>query len=111
MEIKFKKINNNLVVYPIGEIDHHTAEKLRLAIDSRFEKLSAKNIIVDFKGVSFMDSSGIGMIIGRYKYAYSQGGKIVVAGVSDTMRKIFTLSGLGRIIKIYTTVEDAINNI
>ena len=111
MKIRLKKINNNLVVYPTGEIDHHTAEELRLVIDSKFENLCAKNIIVDFNEVSFMDSSGIGMIIGRYKHANNHGGKVVVSGVSDAMRKIFTLSGLGRIISIYTTVDEAINNI
>ncbi len=111
MEIRFKKINNNLVVYPIGEIDHHTAEELRREIDLQCKKTQAKNIIVDFNHVNFMDSSGIGMIIGRYKYTHMNGGKTVVAGVSSSLKKIFTLSGLGRIITIYPTVEEALKNV
>ncbi|MEA5084639.1 MAG: anti-sigma factor antagonist [Lachnospiraceae bacterium] len=111
MDIKFKKIRNCLVVYPTGEIDHHSSEVLKKEIDRQCESTLSKNIIVDFGMVNFMDSSGIGMIIGRYKYTHLKGGKTVVTGVSDNLRKIFTLSGLGRIIKIYPTVEDAVENI
>jgi anti-anti-sigma factor len=111
MDIKFKKVKNCLIVYPTGEIDHHTSEVLKKEIDRHCESTMSKNIIVDFGNVNFMDSSGIGMIIGRYKYTHGKGGKTVVTGVSDNLRKIFTLSGLGRIIKIYPTVEDAVENI
>lgn len=111
MEIQFKKIDDNLVVYPIGEIDHHTAVELRTSIDKHYENSYAKNIIIDFKDIGFMDSSGIGMIIGRYKNTSKKGGTVVVANVNDSLSKIFTLSGLGKIIKIYAAVDDALNNI
>ena len=111
MEIQFKKFDDNLVVYPIGEIDHHSSEELRTLIDKHFENSYAKNIIIDFQNISFMDSSGIGMIIGRYKNASKSGGTVVVVNVKESLKKIFTLSGLGKIIKIYPTVQDAINNI
>lgn len=111
MNLRFEKVKNCLVVYPEGEIDHHTAEELRQEVDKQFKMSMAKNIIFDFKKITFMDSSGIGMIIGRYKCAHSMGGKLAVTGVSDDLKKIFTLSGLGRIINLFPSVKDAVENI
>ncbi|MGL4789791.1 MAG: anti-sigma factor antagonist, partial [Anaerotignaceae bacterium] len=74
MEIKIKNIKNSLVVCPLGEIDHHSAEELKREIEKCCQSYRCKNIIIDFKGVTFMDSAGIGMIIGRYKYTHALGG-------------------------------------
>jgi len=93
------------------EIDHHSAERLRIQIDAAFEKSSCRHIIFDFSQVGFMDSSGIGMIIGRYKNAEKRGGRMAIAGMSDEMGRLFTISGLAKIIARADTVDEAMQKV
>ena len=97
-----------LLAMPKGELDHLQAERLRVQIDTAFDRSPCKNILLDMEDVSFMDSSGIGMIIGRYKNAEKRGGKLVLANMCDSVERLFELSGLAKIIKRATTVENAI---
>ena len=97
-----------LVARPDCEIDHHSAERLRGQIDAAFEKSSCRHIVLDFSRVSFMDSSGIGMIIGRYKNAEKRGGRLALSGMSDEMSRLYQISGLAKIISRTATVEDAL---
>ena len=77
-----------------GEIDHHIAPKLRAEIDSKCESCRPSRLILDFGGVGFTDSSGIGLVMGRYRMISLLGGKLEVINVPDDLRKIFVLSGL-----------------
>ena len=97
-----------LVARPDCEIDYHSAERLRVQVDAAFDKSSCRNIIFDLSGVSFMDSSGIGMIIGRYKNAEKRGGRLALAGMSDEMGRLFQISGLAKIITRTATVDEAL---
>ena len=94
-----------------GELDHHAAETLRFEIDRAVMRENAKNIILDFKSVTFMDSSGIGMIIGRYKNVQKQGGRLFVADINANLQRIFELSGLKKIIPLFDTVETALKEV
>jgi stage II sporulation protein AA (anti-sigma F factor antagonist) len=67
MQLAFKTINKTLIASITGEIDHHTSEDVRERIDRYIDNNSVKNIIFDLTNVMFMDSAGIGVIIGRYK--------------------------------------------
>lgn len=78
-----------------GEIDHHIAPRLRAQIDAKCEQLRPARLILDFGAVSFMDSSGIGLIMGRYRCISLIGGRLEVVNIPPTLKKIFTLSGLG----------------
>lgn len=91
-----------------GELDHLQAERLRAQIDASFDKSTCKHILLDMAKVSFMDSSGIGMIIGRYKNAEKRGGQLALANMSDAIGRLFELSGLAKIILRTKTVEDAL---
>ncbi len=108
MNLKTYKKENNLIVVIKGEIDHHTAESVREKIDDDYFKYRCKNIVFDFKKVSLMDSSGIGMVIGRYKKVKFSGGKVIVAEANETVKKIFEMSGLNKIIDFYKDLETAI---
>lgn len=77
-----------------GEIDHHIAPRIRSQIDSCCESRRPARLILDYGGVSFMDSSGIGLVMGRYRSISLLGGTLEVINVPDHLRKIFTLSGL-----------------
>ena len=67
-------------------------------------------IIFDFEYVNFMDSSGIGVIIGRYKKIASHGGRVSVINMNSRLKKLFNLSGMNKIISMYDNFEDAINS-
>lgn len=92
-----------------SELDHHIAQDVREDIDQILLKRHINYIIFDFKYVKFMDSSGIGVIIGRYKKIVNHGGKVAVINMNDRVKKVFNLSGMSKIIDIYDTFEDAIN--
>lgn len=111
MKIECKKINRTLLVKLYGEIDHHYTEDIRDKIDREFNKQGCNNIILDFEDVGFMDSSGIGMIIGRYKIAQEKGGKTCAFGLKDNAKRIFDMSGLNKLIACFQTKEEAINSI
>lgn len=77
-----------------GEIDHHRAPAIRQKIDGQTESLRPKELHLDFSGVSFMDSSGIGLIMGRYRNVSLIGGKLKVINVPKGLSKIISLSGI-----------------
>ncbi len=67
MYLKFDKKADKLIVTMAGELDHHSAEEVRNVIDDRLDRENLNKLILDFSKVNFMDSSGIGVVIGRYK--------------------------------------------
>ena len=83
-----------------GEIDHHTALPIRLHIDEKIELCRPKSLILDFSKVTFMDSSGIGLVMGRYKILNELGGDLEVTGLSSNSYKVMKLAGLDRIATI-----------
>ena len=90
-----------------GELDHHHAANIRDKLDSVYERSGCRHIIFDFTEVSFMDSSGIGMLMGRYKNAEKRGGKVAVANMNNQLTRLFALSGLQKIVGQYATVNAA----
>ncbi|MGM9551990.1 MAG: anti-sigma factor antagonist [Clostridia bacterium] len=107
MKVSFKNIGNNLIIKAIGEIDDETAQDLRRKIDVEYDESKAKNMVFDLSEVGFMDSSGIGMIIGRYKRVQALGGQVRIFGADRTVKRIIELSGLGQIVKMYTDEKSA----
>ena len=111
MYLEFENIKDILIVYMKGELDHHSAEEVRNIIDDRLDRESITKLIMDFSEVAFMDSSGIGVVIGRYKKLYSKKGSICITNVRDTVKRVFELSGMFKIINIYDNVENAIESL
>lgn len=93
-----EKNAGNLIVYLSGEIDHCCAEKLRNEIEEKLQDQSIVKLILDFSRVSFMDSSGIGMLIGRYRTMAERGGRVFARGMQPTVKRLFHMAGLHRII-------------
>ena len=98
MRLKMETIQKTLVVKPEGEIDHHAAEQMRAEIDREINLRGIQNLIFDFDKVTFMDSSGIGVIIGRYKQIQSRGGKTLIIRVKPQVDRILEISGINKII-------------
>ena len=101
MEIIFTVTESTLVAELLGELDHHAAEGTREKIDKAMDNYKVSGLIMDFKKVSFMDSSGIGLIMGRCRIMNEIGGVVKIKDASEQIRKIFRLSGIDRITKEY----------
>jgi stage II sporulation protein AA (anti-sigma F factor antagonist) len=101
-------INGTILTISLsGELDHHSTAEMRDKVDRAFERSGCRHLIFDLTGVEFMDSSGIGLIIGRYKNADIRGGKVAVAGMNEQLGRIYSISGLERIAKRYASVSEA----
>lgn len=96
----FNEGDSTLVVELGGEIDHHSAVAVRTEIDSEINSLAPKKTVLDLSEIDFMDSSGLGLIMGRYKLMQKLGGELTVRNPSRRIVDIFELAGLGRIVKI-----------
>ncbi len=86
--------NGTVTAFLSGDIDHHTAAVMRETIDQTVESSLPQKLIIDFKDVTFMDSSGIGLVMGRYKLMRSINGEIEVRNVSSHIKKVMKLAGL-----------------
>lgn len=80
-----------------GEIDHHSAGDLREQIDNAISGITPTRVILDFKGVTFMDSSGIGLVMGRYKQLEGTGAVLELRGLSSPIKRVMRLAGLDKI--------------
>lgn len=111
MYIDLKNQGSLLIVELSGELDHHSAQEVRSKIDDRLDRFNIKKLIFDFSEVSFMDSSGIGVIIGRYKKLSVRSGAVAIANVPDSIKRIFELSGIFKVVKVFSSIDEAIKNI
>lgn len=100
MEEMYTVKDNCLFVMMPKEMDHHKADAIRMKIDEYLLDHRAQNVIFDFENTRFMDSSGIGLIVGRYKKVSCFGGKIVAMHVNARIQKILLMSGLKDMIEI-----------
>ena len=99
MELNAQKRGPRLTVHLSGELDHHNAEQARIMLDTLLKDLSVRELVLDLSAVTFMDSAGLGVVLGRYKTVSLRGGKVSVRGMSASIDRIFRMSG------IYTLVE------
>lgn len=95
MSAKIEYMKNEIRVRLDGEIDHHSASIIRLSIDDAIIHKRPKTLILDFGAVSFMDSSGIGLIMGRYRLLQGWNGRLIISHLSAAVRKLILLAGLG----------------
>ena len=102
MESKFYDKDKLLVFKIKEEIDDCSVQKIRRRADYEIERYMPRKVIFDFDSVTFMDSAGIGLIIGRYKFANMIGAKLELSNLTQSVRRIFDMSG---ILKLIPTVE------
>ena len=98
--LESRRTGDRLCVHLSGEIDHCVAASLRGEIESLLRDPTVKSLWRDFSDVTFMDSSGVGMIIGRYKTMKARGGSVHACGLHPPVDRLFHLAGLHRIIAI-----------
>lgn len=95
MNVQITHSKGEIIAYLSGEIDHHTAREMRQAIDANIEKYHPPVLKLDFSAVNFMDSSGIGLIMGRFRLMQLVGGMLLVTNVPAHLKRIVELSGVG----------------
>lgn len=105
MNINYIKKDKQLIVEITEDIDHHIAEKIRRKVDDEITRYMPRKTIFDFGRVTFMDSAGIGMIIGRYKMMKLIGGSLEIVNASTTTKKILEMSGINKIIPMENKME------
>ena len=98
--LEFQTEEGILRVMLQGEIDHHSAGQLREQIDCRLEELLPKRLILDFTGVTFMDSSGIAVALRGWQRMRELGGAVTLRHVAPQPRKVFEAAGIGRMMTI-----------
>ena len=106
MIIDFDKVEKHLTFKITEDVDKHTVDKIRRKMDNEIERYIPRKVVFDFSNISFMDSAGIGMVLGRYKLAKMLDGNLEIVNVNKSMKKIFDMSGVSRIINI---VEEEAN--
>jgi len=110
LRLSMEVFNNYLIVHLDGELDHHSSEEVRNKIDSKYYDENLLNLVLDLRKVNFMDSSGIGLVMGRYKNCKEQGGNVSIVNTKNNIDKILEMSGLTKIIRIYPSIEEALEN-
>jgi stage II sporulation protein AA (anti-sigma F factor antagonist) len=94
-----------------GELDHHTAEELRQLASKAIEEDDIRHIVLNLERLTFMDSSGLGVILGRYKQIKQLHGEMVVCAISPAIERLFDMSGLFKIIRLEQTEQFALQRL
>ncbi len=99
MELNAQKRGARLSVQLSGELDHHSAEQTRIMLDTLLKDVTIQELVLDLSGMSFMDSAGLGVVLGRFRKLSMRGGKLVVKGMNASIDRIFRMSGLYAIVE------------
>ncbi len=100
MSVKIMEEENRIIAVLSGEIDHHNAKGIRTEIDFVLREKQPLELVLDFSEVGFMDSSGIGLVMGRYKLMQELNGKVIVKNPPNHIKKVMRLSGIDRLASI-----------
>lgn len=109
LNIQMAVKKNMLFVRLSGELDQGVTENLKIRVSEVIDKYQIKNLILNFEKLSFMDSSGIGFIIGRYAQIKRKHGKLLICNMNDLVERIYYLSGLKRITTVVSSESDALD--
>jgi stage II sporulation protein AA (anti-sigma F factor antagonist) len=110
LQIQHQVLDNTLVVTVAGELDLETAPRLRVLVDAELAHSGARNLLLDLAAVSFLDSSGLGAILGRYRTVAAAGGKMGIAGATTPVKRVLRLSGVAQIVSLFNTRETGLRS-
>lgn len=111
LRIHLEQHRHALVVRLAGELDHHSSEEVKAKMEKAIQRGNVSHVILSLKELTFMDSSGIGVILGRYKLIAGRGGRMIVCDVSPAVYRLFELSGIFKIISIEQNERDALSRL
>lgn len=111
LEINLEIKQDVLCVRLTGELDHHTSENLREKVSSIIEKEKIRHLVLNLEKLTFMDSSGLGVILGRYKEIKQKNGEMIVCAISPTIERLMEMSGLFKIIRLEPNEDYALKRL
>lgn len=111
LNIELETRHDVLCIRLSGELDQHTADELRDKAAAVIEKNEIRHIVLNLEKLNFMDSSGLGVILGRYKQIKQVHGEMVVCAISPSIQRLFDMSGLFKIVKMEPTEEFALQRL
>ncbi|QOY35955.1 anti-sigma F factor antagonist [Anaerobacillus isosaccharinicus] len=111
LTINMEKKDSILCVRIDGELDHHTSEKLRNEVDEQLQKGKYKHLVLNLENLTFMDSSGLGVILGRYKQITNNGGEMVICSITPPIKRLMDMSGLFKIIRLADNEQFALETL
>ena len=106
-KMDFENYETAIVVSFKGDIDHFCVSSYKEKLNSTIERYHFKHVIMDFKEVTFIDSAGIGFILGRYNQVKDYGGKLLVCGINEYCDRVFKIAGLWKIVDRYDNLNIA----
>lgn len=109
MNVELRQVRNTLIVRVEGELDMLVADKIRSNIDKKLDTHEIQNLIFNMEKVSFIDSSGLGVILGRYKKISSKKGSMYIVGARPQVEKILYFSGINKLVSMYRNEQEVIN--
>ncbi|WP_410768304.1 anti-sigma F factor antagonist [Fontibacillus sp. BL9] len=111
LQMEMERHRETLVVRLVGELDHHTADEVRMSLDGEIGRGACRHLVLSLESLQFMDSSGIGVILGRYKLIKQKGGRMVVCGVNPPVYRLLEMSGLFKIMSVYENESTALSEL
>lgn len=111
LQIEFEQGRKALIIRLKGELDHHTADVVKARMEEAITKEYTNHVVLSLRELTFMDSSGLGVVLGRYKQISAKGGKLAVCDVSPSVYRLFELSGLFKIVSIHDNERSAISSL
>lgn len=109
LSLEMAKERNVLIVRLRGELDHHTAAKVRKTIEHELDKGNITHLVLNLAELDFMDSSGLGVILGRYKKVCQLGGKMSLCSIQPSVYRLMEMSGLFKILPTYEDESSAVS--
>ena len=100
MSVEINVTGEVVTAYLSGELDHHTAKGMRESIDNAIELNMPSLLVLDFSAITFMDSSGIGLVMGRYRNLQKTGASLHISGASPSIYKVMKLAGIEKLAKL-----------
>lgn len=97
-----------LVIHLQGELDHHAVEQMRDKIDMQLASTLSKGLVMSFRNIDFMDSSGLGLILGRLRTVSQHGGQMALCEVGPSLTKLFEMSGVLKVLPVYDSEDVAV---
>lgn len=111
LQVEYQQIEKVLVVRLKGELDHHTTGLIRAQLEEKINQEGITHLILNLKDLSFMDSSGLGVLLGRYKQLAAKQGEMVICSAGPTISRILDLAGIFKIITLKETEEEALSTL
>ncbi|MBI2875246.1 MAG: anti-sigma factor antagonist [Firmicutes bacterium] len=111
MQAELDRTPQALVVRLIGELDHFSVQGMGPKIDRQLSRIKPPNLVLNLKGLTFLDSSGVGLILGRYRQVRAKGGTVAACHLGPQVRKVFDIAGLSDLLLLCRSESEALSRL